>query len=590
MSFGTYDFETYEWTKPLCFAMYWQGGEDFYINRVSHHAVASTALQMMLITAERGGPATWWAHNGGKFDALFILDAVKRIPGARAEGIVAGGRLISLKIHSNGVTITLKDSYAVIQSKLSKALEDFEIAHKKSFTEEEYASLETDALGMLRFDDSRLHRGATADCRALYELLERVGGMFEEWGGKLKSTFSASALSVVQSEVAIPSHQGRQDINAMCREAFHGGRVEVFHHSPLGWLREYDVTSSYPWSMSKRLPWVLEGKMDGMSGNPNQLSICFATVEVPKQWIPPLPFTPPEGGLYFPWGEWTAWFTQAELEYANAYCGVNVHCHHSVCYSAGQPFTHYIRKLFEDKRNAKGARRSFDKLCLNGSYGKLAQRPESELLRIFQNGSEGRQYARESFPGTIRVIADDYTALSESRMQWPAQTHYAAASFITAYSRILLHKHFSKAINLAYGDTDSIHCKATPALNDGNGEELGGLKIELDNYSAKFYAPKLYCLMPEKGEPFYASKGFPVNAEDFGKVVMGEQVGRRRMQTVKEQLSYEDEPTMLEPFDNLKRWSGHSNKRQAFEDGSTFPWNVADIVEGRHLEQLSPLK
>ncbi len=147
--FGTYDFETYEWTKPLCFAMFWKSKEheardhwiddcDFYINRDDFKDVAKTALQMMLYCAEHGGPTVWWAHNGGKFDALFILDAIKRLEGATAEGIVAGGRLISLKIHHNGVAITLKDSYAVVQSKLSKALEDFEIPHKKSFTEEEY--------------------------------------------------------------------------------------------------------------------------------------------------------------------------------------------------------------------------------------------------------------------------------------------------------------------------------------------------------------------------------------------------------------------------------------------------------------------
>lgn len=614
--FGTYDFETYEWTKPLCFAMYWRekldehwvgpnrfvDSHDFYINRDSPTDVALCALKMMIFVTGNGGPSVWWAHNGGKFDALFILDAIKRLPGATAEGIVAGGRLIALKIHHEGITITLKDSYAVVQSKLSKALEDFEIPCKKSFTEAEYRLLEEDSRGMLKHSDARLEHGAIADCEALHALLTVVGNMFVDWGGKLKSTFSASALSVVKSEIDIPSHAGRQDLNSLCRNAYCGGRVEVFNHIPGVWLREYDVTSSYPWSMAKRLPWVLEGKLDGLSTSAEHLSICYATVDVPKQYIPPLPYTPVDGGLFFPWGKWSAWFTQAELEYANQNCGVAIQVHHSVCYRAAAPFTDYISKLFEDKRRATGARRSFDKLCLNGSYGKLAQRPESKLLRIFQSGKEGRQYAREATPGTIDVLADDYTALSESRTQWSPHTHYAAASFITGYSRILLHSLFVKAEHLAYGDTDSVHCQRTAALETGNGEELGGLKVELDDYTAQFYAPKLYVLSPRNGEPFYASKGFPVNATDFGHVVKGEQVGKRRMQTAKEQLKSrnkrnempravqeEMEALMLEPFENLKRWSGHSNKRKAHPSGSTEPWNVDDLIEGRHLGQLSPL-
>lgn len=622
--FGTYDFETYEWTKPLCFAMFWtqdeetvagtikKSCEDFYINRDSYHAVASTALQMMLAVAESGGPSIWWAHNGGKFDALFILDAIKRLPGARAEGIVAGGRLISLKIHSNGVSITLKDSYAVIQSKLSKALEDFEVPYQKSFTEAEYKALDIDSRAMLAHSNARLERGAIADCESLHALLCVVASMFKEWGGQLKSTFSASALSVVKSEVEIPSHKGSQQLNSLCRNAYFGGRVEVFNHMPSGLLREYDVTSSYPWSMAKSLPWVLEGmETNGMRSGSQFLSICYATVDIPYQYIPPLPYSPVDGGLFFPWGKWSGWFTQAELEYAKENCGVAVTVHSSVCYRSASPFTTYIHKLFKDKATATGARRSFDKLCLNGSYGKLAQKPESKMLRIFQNSKEGREFARAAYPGTVDVLAKDYTALSESRTQWAPHTHYAAASFITGYSRILLHRHFTTADQLAYGDTDSIHCRRTVLLDAGNGDDLGGLKVELDNYEARFFAPKLYVLTPEdvcecngkdckKAHRFYASKGFPVNAEDFGRLTSVDEtdekrrfkaVGKRRIRSAKEQLRGDNqhEPYMLEPHENLKRWSGHSNKREAFEDGSTKPWHVEDLQDGRHLGQLSPL-
>ena len=444
-----------------------------------------------------------------------------------------------------------------------------------------------------KHSDGKLERGTIADCEALHSLLATVSGMFAEWGGTLKSTFSASALSVVKASVAIPSHKGIQDINSLCRLAFHGGRVEVFDHAPKEWLREYDFTSSYPWAMTQSLPWEFIGKEEGLSTVKQSLSICYASVDVPPQWIPPLPYSPVGGGLFFPTGKWSAWFTQAELEYAADNCGCSVKVHHSIRYTSARPFAAYVAKLFADKAQASGARRSFDKLCLNGSFGKLAQKPESSLLRVFNDSAEGRKFAKAN-SGHCKVISpNDYTAITEEKMQWPAHTHYAAASFITAYSRILLHKAFVQAKSLAYGDTDSIHCVRTPALERGNGEELGGLKIELDDYQARFYAPKLYVLMPRNGKPFYASKGFPVSPEDFEALVAGKAVGRRRILAAKSQLrelrQKKGVPTMLEPEENMKQWNGYSAKRRALPIGQTAPWSVQEILEGKHSEQKSPL-
>lgn len=593
-NFGTYDFETYKWTKPLCVGVYFGDNEtDFYLNRNNPLDVARTAIEMMLDIADEYDVKQWWAHNGGKFDALLIIEALKSMPDCEAEGIVAGGRIISLRIteHTSGVVIDLKDSYAVIQSNLAKALESFEIPHKKHFTKEFYASLETDSMGMCKLSDDELERGCLDDCRALHALLTKVSGMFVDWGGKLKGTFSSSALSVVKSEVDIPRHDGEQWANLSCRQAYFGGRVEVFNHAPSFKLREYDVTSSYPWSMAQDLPWELVGREDdGYNANPKFLSICYATVNVPAMHIPPLPFSPPTGGLFFPVGNWAGWFTQAELCYARD-CGVKVTVHNSVCYTRAKPFSAYINKLFADKALATGARREFDKLCLNGSYGKLAEKPEKEILKIFASSEDGICYVRESNDPTqcTPLVDNDYSVISEKRFQWPSHTHYAAASFITAYSRILLHRHLCAADYPVYCDTDSIHCQFGKCLDTHVNEDLGGLKVELDSYKGRYYAPKLYELHPDKGEPVYASKGFPVNPEAFRQIVTGNKVGKRRMQLVKTQLRKQSAPMMIEAIDNMKDWAGNSAKRRVISDCETTPWDVEDLIEGRHLDSRSPL-
>ncbi len=588
-NFGVFDFETYDWVKPLCIGVYHAHDSDFYINRKNSESVARTAVQLMLDYAYEYDVTEWWAHNGGKFDDLFILDAIKEMEDIEAEGFLANGRLISLKIteYTTGVSITLKDSYAVIQSKLEKALKDFEIPHRKSFDENDY---QTD---MRLLTDEKLERGCMDDCIALHALLSKASDMFHDWGGKLKGTFSASALTVVKAEVKIASHDGIQYINAICRQAYFGGRVEVFHHAIMQWLREYDVTSSYPWSMAQDLPWEFVDEYDEDFNplyNRDFLSIVDATVHVPEMDIPPLPFSPAREGLFFPTGTWRGWFASNELEFAES-LGCTVKVHQSMCYTRAKPFDAYIAKLFADKAVAKGARREFDKLCLNGSYGKLAQKPESEVLRVFGDPSEGIEFARNAEPGTIKVVSDDYTAFSEKKFKWPAQTHYAAASFITAYSRILLCEHLRRAKSLAYCDTDSIHCERGDSLDSMVNEELGGLKVELDEYHGRFYAPKLYELTPKDSKiaPIYASKGFPVNQADFMEVIQGNKVGRQRMKGAKAQLRQKIEATMMTAEENMKGWAGYSGKRKAFKDGSTRAWTVNEILDGKHRKHRSPL-
>ncbi len=139
--------------------------------------------------------------------------------------------------------------------------------------------------------------------------------------------------------------------------------------------------------------------------------------------------------------------------------------------------------------------------------------------------------------------------------------------------------------------------------------ELGDLKYELKNYTAVFYSPKLYELHPKADEaqyfrpfdpktdrykPVYASKGFPVDADAFRRIVKGELVGnpKGRMQLLKTQLRKDLGVKHLSESDTAKQWSGHSNKRMVIpgdSEGDTRPWHVRELFEGVHERQMSPL-
>lgn len=598
-AFGTYDFETYDWTSPLCADLFDGAEHTFSLDREDPTAV----VRSMLAEMEASDIDVWWAHNGGKFDALFVVDCVKQLPGWKCDGTVAGGRIISLRLFSPNGTFTLKDSYAVIQASLEKALTSFDIPHKKVFTKADYAQLEKDPRAMLKHSDVKLREGCQADTRALWHLVDKARVMFEEWGGKLKSTFSASALTVVKAQYGKPlaSHAGKQNFNEISHSAYSGGRVEVYRHMPALPQCEHDLISSYPWSMTQPLPWHLEGFGESKIYDPNTLSVVYAKVDVPKQYLPPLPYAPPSGGLFFPWGKWSGWFTSAELVYAIEHCGVTATFMDAVNYTVDTPFKEFVEKVFKVKQESTGAKREFTKLILNGCYGKFAEKPERGKLHMFATSDEAWDWATKAYKRKRHVtpLNQENTAWEEKVHRWPAHTHYALASFVTAYSRIRWHQGASEVLRrnthgLSYGDTDSIHCDMDLGpMPVGAG--LGDWQRKRENYLAKFFAPKLYTLKPCDGaESVYASKGFPVSADAFWRIVGGQKVGnpKGRMQLVKTQLKKNASVTHLSEGETLKRWHGYSIKRFAIPkhpEGDTEAWNVRDLHEGLHEKQQSAL-
>jgi hypothetical protein len=592
---GAYDFEAWSWTKPLCCGLRWgavgRRAWRFIKDETKRRPedVAPQVLYAMLNVASTDDVWDWWAHNGGRYDVTFMLDAAIRL-GWTATGHVAGGRVVVLHLRAPNAKKVLRlfDSQAVVPSSLRAASEDFALASHKLFTEADYS------IDVRKWPAERLEDGCRTDCELVLQLLERVESMLEEWGGGLRGTFSSSALSVVEARVEVPDMRPHRGYNEVARHAYCGGRVEVFHHLPDWKLCELDVCSSYPWSMSQPLPFivrgaartrrevlrVLEGK--GLDG------VVRARVTVPECHVPPLPWVL-DGAMYFPTGTWEAWFQAAELRHAMRH-GVTVEPFEAVAFEVEQPFAEYVAELYRLKSQAKGAVRTFAKLLLNGSYGKFAQKPERENLRVFASGADAEAFAFGLPPNRVRFLSlEDKRFVSEAVERWSRTTHYALAGAITAHSRILLHDALARAPGLAYCDTDSVHAAVDSmvVLRKLLGDKLGQLKVEQASMAATYYAPKVYELHPDGGEPHFASKGFPVNERDFRKMVRGEPVRVERMRLVKRQLRKGGAPARDV---DVKRWSGRSMKRAPLADGSTRPWTVDELRTLVHEEAKSPAR
>lgn len=600
---GSLDFECWDWVNPLCVGFAWGAQsqrETYYIKDPTcgkrPKDVAKAALLFMWQMPE---VKQWWAHNGGKYDVLFLIQAAQALQW-EFTGHVAGGRAIQVKFRPRHAErwIVVCDSYAVAPSSLKAASVDFELPSRKLFTEEDYSQ------DPRTWEPERLKQGCLTDCILVLELLDRLEALLESWGGELRTTFSSSALTCVKASLeqrglALPTHKHDQEANSIARQAYYGARVEIFNHAPKARLKEYDVCSSYPWAMSQALPWELRGYVKNersadlvMRGEQGYEGVIYARVKVPECQLPVLPYREGNGGIYFPSGEWEAWFPACELRYALSLPPEQrptINAKDAIVYTRETPFATWIDEVYRVKATAKGAMRTFAKLTLNGCYGKFGQAPETEEILGFSTEEDSDAYLLNQRPGTCGQLGADSKVLTVKRFRWPSHTHYAVASYITGYARQLLHSALSLSEAPAYCDSDSVHCEGDKALVEAGmiGNGLGQLKLEMADYLGQFYAPKVYKLESDE-RTHLAAKGFPVEQLAFDLLIKQEQVTTERMQLLKSQLRNK-ESSEVQRRKQVRRWAGRSMKRKPNSDGTTRAWSVTELERGEHLNARSPL-
>lgn len=633
---GSFDLETYGWdiakgktetqVNALCCSIL-HGPKDkegnyseAWIHDKAHQNSEGVVIAAMEYMFDHPEVDEWYAHNMGRFDGLFMVAASTKI-GWKLEATPVDSRVIALEILNpeNERKIKLRDTYNLVPNSLRNCAIDFDLHSKKLFQATDYRG------DMRDLSAQKLREGCRIDALIVLELLERLDSLVGSYGGKLRATFSSTAIGIVRSQVeerggSFPDFSGKNDVwvNQTCDKARYGGRVEVYHHAPKETLEEVDIRSSYPWSMAQLLPWKFVGRANAVdclnyydNSHARGVScIVRASVEVPKQMYPPLPFklSGEDKVVFFPWGKWQGWFVGEELEYAEKECGVKVTIHEGMIFESAQPFKDFIEKVYETKVNATGALRSFAKLTMNGCYGKFGESPDHQKLVVFKTKYDGIAYMMDASPGQCEILRNDERFLAVKRYRWSKHAHYAIAASITAKSRILHHRGIRNSVGPAYGDTDSVHCKK---FNGKTGNALGDFGYELQDYRGEFFAPKIYRLTENKtcekkdckgehtssGQHIHlASKGFPVDAHSFDTLVLsGERrmdenrpaVQVDRMRLLRGQLRAGSTDVLR--IRQFKRWSGMSQKRKSFEDGSTEPWSVKELERGEYLDAVSPL-
>lgn len=329
------------------------------------------------------------------------------------------------------------------------------------------------------------------DCEIVKRALEFTQGMVAEFDIEtLPATIGGLAVRIWRNM----GGETWFDDSELCREAYYGGRVELFRTHAEGSINYYDVNSLYPYAMAKAFPTHLEPQADiDCEG------IACAEVQAAPDFVSALPVRRQDGSIYYPCGRLSGLWTCAELRcaVANGRSRILKILAVSGSRETFSPYAEFIGEFYKRRqRCTSDAEKLFYKLLLNNLYGQQAM-----------NGMVTRSVFKR---GTRRGVPYGNKELVDVQMPLPEHVNYCHAAHVTSYARIHLLEHLRKVPwkDLIYCDTDSIICLGN---HFKTGNELGQMKLEAKWNYAITHAPKVY-----EGTGVVKAKGVPVkHARDF---------------------------------------------------------------------------
>lgn len=294
----------------------------------------------------------------------------------------------------------------------------------------------------------------------------------------------------------------------LARDAYHGGRVEVFKIGETkGPLYLMDVRSEYPTVMqAEEYPTVLRGVYGGLSAaelaDLIESYAVVAQVEIDTD-EPAYPYSD-SSPLLFPIGQFRTTLTTGELSYALEHSQL-VSCLRVAVYDRAPIFRDYVEELSGMRADAIKRGDPFAtwvlKYLLHNLYGKFGQRghkskriatTEDLNVKVWNeiDGETGERFRMRQLAGVI----EQHWTEGESAM-----SHPAIAAHVTGYGRRLLWSLIRRAkrATVLYCDTDSVlvsrlgYERLEALLHDNR---LGSLHLDKIVQTAVLRCPKDYQL------------------------------------------------------------------------------------------------
>jgi len=472
--FATYDFEWRPYTLDFRLAGFFDG------SRYWHFETIPEFLAHVLSDDYRG----WWffAHFGGAADFNFLIDHLRRLGGYQIEARFSGSAAVFVEVSKNeNEKWIFVDSFFLLRDRLRRIAE--KLGMKKGGSDDDLEIFNASMAELISYNEG--------DCRILYKAVERFADLIYQAGGELKPTTASCALALWKRRYLRAPIRTNHLLNVRLREAYIASRVEPFRvHGPVDggeWLYQYDINSSFPYSMTFEHPGSFIGTADRVKDSDD----CFfvdCEVEIFPQHVPPIPMRL-GGKIFFPFGRFArTWMTGVDFRLAEAQ-GRILRVHEVMLYDRRTDLRAYIEDIYARRLASTGFDKDFWKLMMNGLYGKTGEQTlkSSIILNprdrsiLSRTNPDGSAVATEIFPGCLRV---------EEEKEIPHE-HVPIAAHVTALSRKWITLPLQADGRPYYVDTDCIvtECSTLPT-----GKALGALKLEARAREGYFYAPKFYYL------------------------------------------------------------------------------------------------
>jgi hypothetical protein len=297
------------------------------------------------------------------------------------------------------------------------------------------------------------------------------------------------------------------EIVKAAREAYHGGRTEVFRPGMSGRVRVIDANSMFPWAMISDelpVPWgpYRKARLDD-EAHPLGLYRVLVRSDIA---VPILPVRMEDGTAY-PNGAWQAWITGPEVLYCRAR-GVDVRIMGGFHFlEACRPFDSYIARMFQLKNQSRGPTRLMYKLLLNSLYGKFGQKGGRIIFQKL------RDYERRPDPPLARIWNGLAVYRVESKA--PPWGNVVWAAFVTARARIRLHREIERIRErggtVLYCDTDSVFYTGARVRYPARAEKPGEFESRGTFRSVLIVGKKEYMIETRKGSWTAHAKGIPAS-------------------------------------------------------------------------------
>lgn len=355
------------------------------------------------------------------------------------------------------------------------------------------------------------------------------------------------------------------DSSELSREAYYGGRVELFKRvNDADNVAYTDINSLYPAMMLKNFPARCED-WTGKKALP-LFGVARVKIKLPKTEIGILPCRAQDGRIYYGygtvWGVWTVLEINAAVERGGKIIevaevwGTN---------ESIKPYSKFVETLYSMRLSANSeAEKLFFKLLMNNLYGRLGSGGEigRSVWQTEKNRDDGIPYGQ-------KILVKYKMPLSE-------ETNWLHAAYVTSYGRLCLLEYLELigADKMIYCDTDScIFDCANKQLPFEVSLQLGKMKLESWQTCVETYAPKMYKL----GKKFKA-KGVPVRLAE--KYITTGKAEFSLPFKMRESIRFYDRKNLheLSVWRNVVKQNRVTYDRKKLKDNRFYPCNLSNLV------------